>query len=138
MGFRFPKYTLFAKLGADDVAVLCGRAEAYKWLRSDIKEGGKRIHIDVAGWHVHTQFKHYSSEPDIPMFWEVNWFRVRPFQIGQLRFGTKEQALEYHERLVSLFSSKWHSIEELAEMAYEADLMETDEQDEADWWKDRV
>jgi hypothetical protein len=70
-GFRVGSDDLFAYLGDDDVSVLCTRARAYSWLRI---EGGlhrsciRRNGID--GLIIYTQFQHFSSEPDVPMFWK--------------------------------------------------------------------
>jgi len=127
MGARFPKNTIFAYLGPDNVPVICKRGEAYEWLRSKrrLPAGIKSNEID--GWTVYTAFQFYSSDPDVPMFWQVTWYkyeRGEPPKSGDCRFGTKEAALEFHAALVS-------GEEPLGE-----DLVEADDDNEgADWWK---
>ena len=125
MGARLLENTLFAYLGEDDVPVLCTRARAYSWLRV---EGGlhrsciRRDGID--GLIIYTQFQHFSSEPDVPMFWEVNWYSLSPYRSGERRFGTKKEALEFHNRLVR----EPQLLERLTE--------DHNDKDGADWWKE--
>jgi hypothetical protein len=122
MGARFPKNTLFARMGNDDVPVICKRAEAYEWLKG---EGGlHRVGIkssDINGWHIHTQFQFYSSDPDFPLFWEVNLYAANPWRTGKRRFGIEEAGLAFHAALVA----GEERIEELTD----------NDEDTADWWK---
>jgi len=46
-------------------------------------------------------FKWFSSDPDVPMLWEVNWYAVSPHTSGERRFDTKDEALAFHESVVS-------------------------------------
>jgi hypothetical protein len=125
MGFRFPENTIFAYLDKDDVPAICTREEACEWLQSE--EGRRRSEIrsdDASGWRVYTHFQHFSSDPDVPMFWEVTWYTlVGPWRTGKRRFGTKEAALEFHATLVSGEQPP----DELTE--------DDEDQDGADWWK---
>jgi hypothetical protein len=124
MGARFPKNTLFAYLGADQVPVLCTRARAYEWLRED--RGLQHVGVksdSVDGLIIYKQFQWFSSDPDLPMFWQVNWYSLSPYRSGERRFGTKEEALAFHASLVA------------GEQSLEQLTADGDESDEADWWK---
>jgi hypothetical protein len=53
------------------------------------------------GLIIYTQFQWFSADPDVPMFWEVSWYSFSPYTSGERRFGTKDEALAWHEGLVS-------------------------------------
>jgi hypothetical protein len=71
---------------------------------------------------IYTQFQWFSSDPDLPMLWEVNWYCLNPYRSGKRRFGTKEGVLEFHESIVS-----GESLREL--------VADDDDADGAEWWK---
>jgi hypothetical protein len=95
MGARFPKNTLFAYLRNDGMPVFCTRKAAYEWLRSrDDRERASTKHDEINGWLIDTTFQFYSSDPDVPMFWEVSFFKLKTCRWDTRRFGTKDAALD--------------------------------------------
>jgi hypothetical protein len=128
MGYQFPVDTIFARLGDDDVPVCCTRARAYRWLHD---EGGLRRYCikrdGIDGVMIQTQFRWFSSDPDVPMFWEVIWYSLSPYRYGERRFGTKDEALAFHAALVSG--------EERLVDEYD-DGYDDDDEDGSNWWKE--
>ena len=74
MGYRFPKYTLFARLNDQGVPLLCSRTDAHEWSRKNAEFCYLRSDT-ASGWTIYTQFAYYSTAPDAPEFWQVHWYK---------------------------------------------------------------
>jgi hypothetical protein len=96
----------------------------------------------IGGWNFGTRFCTFSLSPDgPPLFWQVClWDEDRQFGVGEQRFATKEDALEFHANLIRIFRTHgdqaFEVLENLLENLYGDNHEGVDEEDSADWWKD--
>ena len=96
--FHEDDYT-FAYLDKNDVPVLCNHARFMEWWNSKPRW---QIKTDVLhGWEVMTTFDGMSIDPDgPPLFFEVSFNNFQKGSSGQLRFGTKETAIAFHDQVI--------------------------------------
>ena len=92
----------FAYLRSDGLPQVCNWSQWKDWFES----GGERLcrikYDRVDDWGIETRFEGFSDELDGPLlFWEV---RAKHPTLSPYveRFGTKEAALQIHEKLVTL------------------------------------
>jgi hypothetical protein len=138
MGCPDLNFATWAYLNEEGVPVICSRKEANHWFLSG---GGHRsqVRLDrIGGWNLGTRFCTFSLLPDgPPLFWQVClWHENHEFRVGEQRFATKVDALEFHANIIWLFRTHGNRAPEVLEILYSKDSEDVDEDDPADWWKE--
>ena len=91
----------FAYLRSDGLPQVCNWYQWKNWFES----GGERLcrikYDRVDDWEIETRFLGFSDELDGPLlFWEVK-ANHPALTLSGIRFGTKEAALQIHEKLIT-------------------------------------